>query len=140
MNWVGKVLLGVAIVGGITGCGDYVPIHGSVDLNGEPLAAGTIKFVPTEGIDGGAVATKIADGEYAFSRSSGPIAGRYSVEIYADDPVPEGLDDPEEFIRTEGAIGKESNTVAARFNKNTTLTIIVDPNGETRADFSVSDR
>ncbi len=123
----------------VAGCGGTgVPVYGEVALDGKPLQSGVIKFVPHAGVPGPTASTTIEDGEYAFGRSNGPVAGNYSVEIYQDQPPPEGLDDPQEFVRANGALAPPQNGVAPRFNKQTTLKAVVDPDGELELNFTVA--
>lgn len=124
----------------LIGCGDGIPVSGKVTLDGEPLAAGVIKFVPAAGVDAPTTSTSITDGGYAFGSSDGPSAGIYAVEIYRDDPVPEGLDDPATFLEQEGKLVQPPNSVAPQFNRRTILKVEVTASGETEFDFQTASR
>jgi len=82
-----------------TGCGDgrvaRVPVGGSVTVDGEPLAFGTVTFLPIkEGSKptraGGASLT--ADGNYqatSFEPNDGLLKGKYEVMISGIEPINE---------------------------------------------------
>lgn len=69
----------------LAGCGSDGParlsVGGKVSLGDQPLARGSISFVPAEGQKGVAANTEIKDGRYQFSRDDGPQAGPYRVTV-----------------------------------------------------------
>lgn len=125
----------------LAGCGgDRVPVSGQVWLDEDPLAKGVIKFVPQQGVAGPQVATEIVEGNYEFDSTTGPVAGEHRVEIYVEQPITPGLDDPEEYIRLggpQGRVQEPPNGVAPEFNVASTLT--ADPgDGNQSFDFRVT--
>lgn len=136
------LLLALALFGfclSLSGCGGQgVPVHGHVTLDGAPLSAGTIKFIPEAGVPGPTVSAEIEGGEYAFGSADGPVAGPYRVEIYADAPLTPGLDDPQEFLRQGGALKESPNPIAPRFNRETTLRALVETGGGRKFDFAAA--
>jgi hypothetical protein len=93
-RWSVGVLMGMLALGS-SGCGgssDGLPreaVSGSVNLEGQPLAKGTIQFasnsdkVPTTATAG------IIDGKYSIPRSEGLVPGTYKVAISSFDEVAE---------------------------------------------------
>lgn len=63
------------------------PRHGTVTLNGEPLASGLIQYEPAED-DGLASAAAIEAGRYEISGKGGLYPGRYCVRIQAVKEAP----------------------------------------------------
>ena len=60
-----------------------VAIYGTVMLEGTPLDAGTLTLLPVDG-DSPAVNCAIRQGEYAFDKTNGPVAGLHRVLIMPD--------------------------------------------------------
>jgi len=93
-------LLCLALLGG--GCGQDGPpraaVKGTVNLDGEPLSQGSIRFIPTGETKGPEVGARIENGVFELSEEEGPVVGTVRVEIR--DAVDHGyaLDDPEEFV------------------------------------------
>ncbi len=104
-------------------------------LDGQPLAQGSILFVPGEGTSGTATGGDIKDGKYRLFGAKGPAVGWNRVEITAARPsgkmVPDPLGPP--GSRREMYV----SAVATRFNTDSTLKIEIQP-GENRADFDVA--
>jgi hypothetical protein len=66
------------------GCGgpnNRAAISGTVRLNGQPLANGSISFVPAEGNVGPSSGGIITDGKYAVSQARGVAVGKNRVGI-----------------------------------------------------------
>jgi hypothetical protein len=61
------------------------PISGTVTLDGQPLATGTIHFIPSSNEAGTEVSATISGGKYWFSKSTGPVPGPFKVEISSAD-------------------------------------------------------
>jgi hypothetical protein len=88
-------LLVVAAFGVAAGCSGATddfprePVSGTVTLDGQPLANGTITFSPTgashdgEGMGGGG--DTIKNGKFSLGRDVGLLPGTYNVAIYASD-------------------------------------------------------
>ena len=50
-------------------------------VDGQPMAEGSISFLPTEGATGPSAGGIIRDGEYRIPAATGPVVGRSRVEI-----------------------------------------------------------
>jgi hypothetical protein len=68
----------------VCGCGsvdsDRLAIKGNVTLGGEPLAGGSISFVPLNA-DGISAAGMIVSGQFTIPHADGPSPGEFRVEI-----------------------------------------------------------
>ena len=58
-------------------------VSGMVTFNGEPIANGSITFIPTEGNGGPSAGGSILAGKYSIAQSKGPMIGMNRVEIVA---------------------------------------------------------
>jgi hypothetical protein len=72
---------------------DRRPLHGRVQVDGVSVAHGSISFLPAAGNSGPAANASIVDGEYHFTKESGPRGGPHRVLIDIDslpgqDPAP----------------------------------------------------
>jgi hypothetical protein len=101
----------------LSGCGSgiaRVPIKGKVTLDDQPLAKGSILFVPMEGTTGVASGGDIINGEYQLTKDNGAAAGWNRVEITAmkksGEKVPNPLGKPGEMVELEVP------AIAPRFN------------------------
>ena len=56
-------------------------MSGSVAVDHQPLAEGSITFVPVEGAGGPSAGGIVRDGQYQIPAASGPVVGRNRVEI-----------------------------------------------------------
>ncbi len=126
---LGSALVAASILG-LAGCGDAgrggVEVSGSVTLNGAPMPAGSVVFVPSG--KGHKCAGEIVDGTFRIEQDGGPIPGSYRVEVYAPDTSGVPLDDPLAYAKS-GARIPGPNPVAARFNTHTTLEANVTADG-----------
>jgi hypothetical protein len=116
-----------------TGCGGdglpRAPIAGQVTIGGQPLASGRILFMPLAPNEGPTVSAPIVAGEYALSRTQGPIAGQNRVEVEANLDLGFAIDDEAAFAR-RGGRPLPPNPVPAEFNRNSKLTVEVKPGEE----------
>jgi len=60
---------------------DRVAVQGSVTLDGKPLTAGTIRFVPAAGVAGPKVSLAVQEGQFKSDALNGPTLGLHRVEI-----------------------------------------------------------
>ncbi len=68
----------------LTGCGSVpVKIRGKVTLNGTPVEAGTITFIPEDQTKGRSGGASIAQGAYQVDAGNPPPPGMYRIEITA---------------------------------------------------------
>ncbi len=75
----------------IGGCGESDPerlaVRGAVWLDGEPLPAGRIEFLPRGDTRSPATTGVVQDGFYEFTRGQGPMVGDYRVAIHVQAAV-----------------------------------------------------
>jgi hypothetical protein len=133
-GWFPLALFSIAVALAAPGCSgseDDLPreaVWGSVTLDGEPLAIGTIQFSPpaTGAGSGGptAGASKIEDGQFSIPRQKGLVPGNYNVSINSagkrDQTKPE-------IVGKRAAFAKE--LIPAKYNAATTLTAEVKKGG-----------
>jgi hypothetical protein len=82
-------LLFAAVGGAATGCSNddglpRVPVAGTVTLDGQPLADGTIQFALDGASPSGAVVgggSQVKDGKFAITRELGLVPGKYRVSV-----------------------------------------------------------
>ncbi len=107
----------------LAGCssGGRTGVEGRVTYAGEPIAVGTITFIPTggKGIKCGA---RIENGHYQVEPRFGPVPGPHRVEIHWAKPT--GKKYQNEFkevfdVTTEG--------LPAKYNTQSTLTATIKP-------------
>src|SRR5262245_4395118 len=79
---VALVCVGVPATAGCGGS-NRGAVKGKVTVNGSPLEAGDISFVPIDAGVGPTAGAVIADGAYAIDAARGPVAGEYVVRINA---------------------------------------------------------
>jgi hypothetical protein len=75
----------------MSGCGgpdNRAEVSGNVSFNGQPLATGSISFVPTDGNTGPSSGGMIVDGKYSVPRAKGVAVGKNRVSIIS--PVKTG--------------------------------------------------
>jgi hypothetical protein len=78
-----KPLLALLALALCLGCAreDRVAISGKVTLDGQPVEAGSISFVPIDGTQSPTAGAEIVDGDYEVAAAQGPRAGAFRVEI-----------------------------------------------------------
>jgi hypothetical protein len=124
LGWVGWALL-VAACGCSGGSSiGRVPVTGTVNLGGQPMAKGSIIFEPIAPTQGVRCSAIITDGKFALSDETGPVEGLHRVEIYADQGI--ALEEPEVAAALPGH-RLPPNPVNERFNKQSELTANVSP-------------
>lgn len=125
----------------LAGCGDVSTprnsIKGEVKLDGQPMAKGSIMFLPTGEGKGQAVVAPIVGGRYEIVAAQGPAVGRYRVEIRgtrkSGKMIPKAMAPPGEMIE------EEVEAVAAKYNAQSELTTDVKA-GENVANFDVKSK
>ena len=87
-RWLGRgwrVVVGAAAMGLLVGCSgggpERIPLRGTVEVGGQPLADGSISLMPAKGHSGPSATTSIAAGRYEFTRENGPTAGPHRVIV-----------------------------------------------------------
>jgi hypothetical protein len=79
------------------GCSDgpqRAAVSGTVKLNGQLVAEGSISFIPTEGTVGPEVGAIIKNGQYHIPRDKGVIVGTNRVELRAIQKLGTMIQDP----------------------------------------------
>src|SRR5207244_9167364 len=128
----------MAIVAATTviGCHHEAPrrgrVHGTVTVDGVPLAKGQIRILAvTEG--GIGTVGEIVDGAYDIPPERGPTAGTYRIEIVSLRPTGRRVRDPD----TNELVDELTNVLAARYHAASTLQIKYDPGGEPTFNFEL---
>ena len=84
-------------------------VNGQVTFDGQPIATGTIVFIPTHTGPGASASGEIVAGKFSIPRKTGPSLGSHRVEVLAmrdngkkeaGSPYPPGtmVDDIEQYI------------------------------------------
>ncbi len=124
----------------LSGCGNsgnHATIHGNVTLDGQPLAAGAIRFIPAPGTAGVLTGADIKDGQYEIAIAKGPAIGRNRVEIQAMRGTGKMIHD--KMLPSDQMAEVFESAVAPRFNTASTLEVSVEP-GDNQADFEVQSK
>jgi hypothetical protein len=129
-----QLALAAALLPMSAGCqDDTLPerfdVRGTVSLDGKPLQAGRILFLPTSATQGPAASARIEDGRYEIAKDAGPVAGNYRVEIEGEVDLGFPLDDDVAFTQRAEAGQKTlpPNPVPAIYNRQSTLTAVISP-------------
>lgn len=129
----------MATVVAAAGCGgpsDGLPrqaISGSVTLDGQPVAVGSITFIPM-GFDGPPVGASIQDGAYSISAQNGPVPGIHRVAIYRRMPTGKTTTDPDD----PGVVVEEQfETIPDAYNSRSDLKAEVKAGGSNRFDYEL---
>jgi len=103
------------------------PVTGEVHFRGQPLASGTIQFVPATGPAGPAGGALIVAGKYELPGEHGLLPGSYTVRINSPEPDP---NDKSSFPATK-------ERIPATYNTQSTATVEVRADGPNRFDFTI---
>lgn len=112
------------------GCGRTVDgppraaVNGIVSLDGEPLEAGVIRFIPRADTSGPKVSVAIANGFFQLTESDGPVVGQHRIEIEAPAAGELAFDDEEALQRLEQSGRKariEVVRIPAVYNRSSRL-------------------
>jgi hypothetical protein len=115
------VIASMAVV--VAGCARSDPnrgeVRGTVTIDGEPVAAGAVMFIPTDGA-GQASGGKIVDGQYTVNAWVGPskVAVRAPIKV-GERKLYDTADSPVQPVMKE--------SLPSTFNEHTTLTFDVKP-------------
>jgi len=122
----------VAIISG--GCGEpggdglpREPISGTVNLDGKPLANGTIQFQPASQAEGIAAGGMIVDGRFEVRKAEGPVPGKYKVQIDSLDEARPPLAEGELPGAIEVPKRRTRRMIPPRYNSQTELIAEVKP-------------
>jgi hypothetical protein len=125
----------------LSGCGSSEPqflgrvgVSGEVTLDGQPLEAGIIEFLPARNAPGPRAMAEIKEGKFMLDKDHGPIAGSMRVQITAGqneyEPPTDGQR-PKPFTR---------EPIPARYNRYSTLSTDVKADGENVFQFPLKTR
>jgi hypothetical protein len=133
-------IISVPILLAMIGCSSDDPLNrqavsGHVNVDGIPLPHGLIRFVPQGTTTGPGVMAEILNGQFCFSKDSGPIPGTHRVEIEATQFHGFAIDNEAAYTATVMQTGRSPlgrNPIPAAYNSNSTLTAFVqDSNDQT---------
>jgi hypothetical protein len=128
----------VMLVGTVAGCGKAgfrrASVSGQVVCDAEPIATGTVLFVPAVGTTGQPVQAVIENGKYELSSDRGPAVGKHTVQITAMKKTGKKI----KTIMNEEA-EEVVQFVAPRFNTESELTAEIHP-GKNEVNFEVSSK
>lgn len=121
---LGIITLATALA---TGCSGPAPprrgqIHGTVTLDGKPVAKANIRFIALEesGIN---VLAAVKDGIYEVPEGEGPVKGKYRVEFSVPGPV-KRMADPD---IPGGWMEVPKETLPARYHRESKYLLDYDP-------------
>lgn len=138
------VVLGVfgVSVAGCNGDGDQRPrerVSGTVTLDGAPLAAGDITFMPADPASSStAAAGKVVNGAYDIPHAEGPMPGPYRVSISSVEETA-----PPNAAKAQPGDGDApilKERLPATYNKDTTLKADVAKGGKNVFDFPLNSK
>jgi hypothetical protein len=130
----------VAAAIGLIGCnrGPASPtrgkLEGRVTLNGQPVAAGRIRFMAIDP-NGMNVAAEIKDGQFSVPADQGPTKGKYRVEFSVLSSTKRRIpndDVPGEFIE------EAPETLPPKYHRDSTITQDYDPNNPQPLTFTLT--
>jgi hypothetical protein len=140
-----RILL-ISLLVGLSGCGSgpkFVPVSGTVTLDGKPLANALVAFKPAalpgkiEAAGPGSMGVTDENGRYVLKviytdgRTEGAVVGEHRVRISTTDHVSAGGDS------TDVAPRQQKERVPAKYNTNSQLTFTVPPGGTDAANFDL---
>jgi hypothetical protein len=116
--------LAAAAGAGCSASGDNLPrepVAGSVTLDGQALASGTIQFTPENqatGVGGGAT---IQNGQFSIPRETGLVPGSYRVAIYSAGAAGERTKGQAPEGRQIAKAGPAHESIPAKYNAQSEL-------------------
>jgi len=126
-------------------------LHGRVQVDRVGIARGSISFLPTAENSGPAANTAIVNGEYRFSKETGPYCGSHRVLIDVDAPSGEEdvltdhesaqVDkriDGEAFLARNKQLGSSRKQAKRTIKRHWEIEYTVPDDGEDRKDFDLS--
>jgi hypothetical protein len=119
------VFAALALAAGCSGAGDDLPreaVSGNVTLDGQPLANGSISFVPAGGSTSSeptGAGGEIRSGKFSIAREGGLVPGNYNVSVYASERGTERTKPAQAGNLKPTELPKQ--LIAAKYNTNTEL-------------------
>ncbi len=134
IRWL--LLIGLGL---LLGCGrgseiQRAIISGKVSYQGQPIAKGTIRFVPVKGTPGPQAGAEIKEGAYRVDASGGAPVGTLQVEIQAfrETAARPNLPAP---LREQG--GGWQQYLPPQYNRESTMEVTVNGTGEQTQNFNL---
>jgi hypothetical protein len=122
----------------VAGCGgsSRASVEGTVTYDGTPVDTGGIVFVPeSSGADSKKATAVIKDGKYAMTGDSGPVPGKYKVEITWNKST--GAKGASKDPDMQNPKLDTKQALPDKYNKATTLTADV-KSGSQKIDFTLA--
>jgi hypothetical protein len=132
-----RVILFVLALSVVVGCSDgpqRMPVKGTVNLDGQPLATGSLLMTPLK--SGPVAGCDIKDGQFEMSSERGPGPGDYRVEITAYRPTGKKVYDSDFNVSTEAL----EAIVPARYNTASELKATVSAETENELTFDLKSK
>lgn len=130
-----SMLLSVVLAITSAGCGRQseprLALTGSVTVDSQSVAQGSISFLPTDRTEGPATSTAIVAGSYQFGYSNGPYPGTYRVLVGVDQLAATVPSDPKLGLRLPSG---EGESAPQQWESRCELA----ENGDSRQDFTFS--
>jgi hypothetical protein len=128
---------------GCAGSGDDLPrepVSGTVTLDSQPLANGTIQFNPMSEATGTAVSggATIANGQFSIARQNGLVPGTYRVAIYAAAKTGERTKPAEIGGAKRSELPKE--LIPSKYNANSELKAEIPKGGKSDLKFDLQSK
>ncbi|MEN6495592.1 MAG: hypothetical protein ABFD16_15030 [Thermoguttaceae bacterium] len=125
----------------LSGCGgpigpQRVEVSGKVQLDHQPLASGTITFVPQTA--GTAASGPIADGQFHIPKEQGPSAGKCRVEILSYQETGRKVAGP--TADGSGMAAELKQIVPARYNTGSSLECVLEATGANSCEFALESK
>jgi len=123
----------------VAGCGrsdNRAEVFGTVTANGQPVASGSISFVPTAGTTGPSAGGEITEGSYRIPPDVGPVHGQYRVRILAHRKTGRLVEAG--FPYEPGTkVDEIKQYIPPQYNRQSELTVEIEP-GENQHDFELT--
>ncbi len=87
----------------LVGCGQSGPeriaVSGTVLVDGQPLRAGSVQFIPAGETRGPAASAAVKDGKFELPANDGPLKGTQRIEVIVQKELPFAIDDDAAFAQ-----------------------------------------
>lgn len=115
------------------------PVDGYVSIDGAPLKAGSIRFIPAGDAQGPAAVATIDEGIYELPAESGPVVGPLRIEIEAINHFGFEVDDEAAYAKqVAGGQKPPQNPVPESFNRHSKIVIEFPAEGQSNLDFRLT--
>ena len=131
-------LIGLGLLIGCGGGSDLerMVITGKVTYQGQPVADGLIRFVPSGATKGPPAGAAIKDGQYEVKAAGGVPAGTCRVEIKGFNPLPQSNKPPggPDLVMMREA---KEQYIPMKYNRESTLEVTISADGGQVHDFDL---